>query len=356
MPAAWSNGPMSGYDGASDVALLHRLLLRVAGRFPDETLTDSRVELGSTSPGEAAEVVARHALDRGIRLDAEDVRLLTGLVSDAALRERLGELGSRGIAEAPERFVPALPERLPPGYELPPVLDLSLRTAEEAAGFVDEIDVTAVALVPDLPAVGLWRSWRLRPAALPVRVFVIEFDCPVDDLAGLTAGITLALRQAGAATPQVEAYAVGTEVPPYQRAARDSSALLWAAEATEPIRVAQAFDRLDPERGPSFDDGHERLTGPERDAVLRYFDEAPALLTTTDTMVDFVEPERGSVVPVIHRTDGRWAWTDLAPYYLRTYGLAPDPGLLEHVRANGYQVPELGHVARQRVLAELYHG
>lgn len=333
---------------------MHRLLLRLAGRLPDAALAAARVSLAHEPVAAVSTAVARQALDHSIELDVQDVRLLAAQVSDAELHSRLGDL--IGEAEADEQqFVPALPERLPAGFELPPVLDLCLRSPEEAEGFVDDVDAAAVTALAALPAVALWRSWRLRRSGPRARVFLVELDCPVDSLPEFAAGLITALEQAGAGAPQVEAYAAGTELPAYQTRARDNSALLWAAEVTEPVRVAQAFDRLDPERGPSFDDGHERLADPERAAVLRYFDAAPALLTTTETMVDFVEPQRGAVVPVIHRTDGHWAWTDLAPYYLRNYGLAPDPGLLAHVRANNYQVPQLGHIARQRVLAELFH-
>ena len=246
-------------------------------------------------------------------------------------------------------FAPALPDRMPPGYELPPVLDLTLGPADPA--FVDETDTAMAEVVASLPAIALWRVWDLSG---PSRLFLIELDCAPADVPGLTAGLNAVLLQLGADNTRIEAYAASSVPPETLLHARDNSALLWAAEATEPVRVAQAWDRIDPERGPCFDDGHERLTDPERTAVLRYFDDAPRLLSSTETMVDIVEPERGAVVPVIHRTDGRWAWTDLAPYYLRTYGLAPDPGLLAHVRANNYQVPELTHVARQRVLAELF--
>ena len=36
-------------------------------------------------------------------------------------------------------------------------------------------------------------------------------------------------------------------------------------------------------------------------------------------------------------TDGYWVWTDASAYYLERYALRPDPELVEHIHARGYQ-------------------
>lgn len=53
------------------------------------------------------------------------------------------------------------------------------------------------------------------------------------------------------------------------------------------------------------------------------------------------------------RTDGAWAWCDATAYYLREYGLAPDPGLLAHMSAAAYVVPHVDGASVRRALAAL---
>ena len=42
-------------------------------------------------------------------------------------------------------------------------------------------------------------------------------------------------------------------------------------------------------------------------------------------------------VPLTIRTDGEYVWTGPVTYYVQTYGVAPDPDFLAHVRAQGYE-------------------
>jgi len=50
---------------------------------------------------------------------------------------------------------------------------------------------------------------------------------------------------------------------------------------------------------------------------------------------DVLNPAARGRVPVNFRTDGVWVWSDAAHYYVYKHGVSPDPGLLEHIRANG---------------------
>jgi hypothetical protein len=54
------------------------------------------------------------------------------------------------------------------------------------------------------------------------------------------------------------------------------------------------------------------------------------------------------------RTDGTWIWNDITSYYLRTHGFRPDPELLEHIRSNGYEIPQVDGVAEFRAVSALY--
>jgi hypothetical protein len=40
-------------------------------------------------------------------------------------------------------------------------------------------------------------------------------------------------------------------------------------------------------------------------------------------------------------TDGVWIWNGAVGYYLRVHGIAPEPDLVEHIRARGFQVPDV---------------
>ncbi|MFG1885212.1 hypothetical protein [Micromonospora sp. NPDC049102] len=239
------------------------------------------------------------------------------------------------------------------GIEVPPVVDLTGPPSALIEAAVDEVDEAARSAVAELPgAVALWRAWRTGPGPDVTRVLLIEVDRPDDDPSEFRSR----LAEATAADNGTLVELVGTyvEASPYQRQIRRGAALLWAAEAGEGMRIARAFDVVDPVTGPGFAPEHERLDDTERDAVLRYLEDAPLLLTSTERMIDVVDPERGNVVPLDHRTDGLWVWTDSVPYYLRHHELAPDPEFLAAIRAGNYLLPPVTDIGRHRALAELF--
>jgi hypothetical protein len=94
----------------------------------------------------------------------------------------------------------------------------------------------------------------------------------------------------------------------------------------------------------------QRLDGAERDLVARYLREAPLVVSAFGLGPD---PYAGGVprVPLHVRTDGRWVWSEALAHYTATYGLAPEPALLEHIRSRRYRFPEvtdevIAHAAR----------
>ncbi|MFJ9693883.1 hypothetical protein [Kitasatospora sp. NPDC101183] len=101
------------------------------------------------------------------------------------------------------------------------------------------------------------------------------------------------------------------------------------------FRLAAVFDRVDPVTGPGFAPDRPRLEPAEREALARYLDAGEAVLLTPVLMDDVLDPQRRGEVPMGYRTDGRWVWTDTVTYYLVEYGLAPEAGLLAHLRAQG---------------------
>ncbi|XVV16079.1 hypothetical protein ACQP2X_17515 [Actinoplanes sp. CA-131856] len=275
---------------------------------------------------------------------------LAGLLPDADLaRARLalidGQLEEAPAATLPQAqytFTPSLTEGPVFGTPGAPMLDLTGPGAD--LDLADEAAVRAVAEVRG--AVALWRSWRLplvgAEHAGPARVFVLAVD---GDLAAATAALT---REAGDSGVTVEAYRPDEEPAPYARSARSSGALLWTAFETVPVRLARVYDNDN-----GFDPAHERLAGDDRERVLAWLDAGTTVLATTARTTDVMEPGRGEVVPIDYRSDGRWIWTDTTTYYLREYGLAPEPELLAHVRAAGDGLPSTDTVSEHRALAAL---
>ncbi|BCJ52711.1 hypothetical protein Asp14428_41860 [Actinoplanes sp. NBRC 14428] len=290
----------------TEAARLHRELLLLAGRVPDDLLARARSTLAEGRP----DVVA---------------------AATAGLAGREPEL--------PYAFAPALPTDGTPT----PVLDLTGVPAAELDP-VDRAAVRALVRVPE--AVALWRAWRLAPewaAAVvpPARVYVLEAQAPADTLPAVTAAVMRDLVRAGEQSPRVETYPVGAEPGAYQLGARSAGALLWTARDTSPVRLAGPGDNT-------------RLDPAERPRVLACLRAGTPIVTTTRLAPDDVEPGRGRIVPMNYRTDGRWVWSDSAAYYLRTYGLAPDPGLLADFRAAGYAHRRVDSVGTHRALAALF--
>ena len=85
----------------------------------------------------------------------------------------------------------------------------------------------------------------------------------------------------------------------------------------------------------------ERLSEEEKSLVGAYLEAGAVVMHTTARGIDILRSgER--VVPMTIRTDGEYVWTGPVTYYVLTYGVAPDPGFLEYVRARAYvnRVPD----------------
>jgi hypothetical protein len=66
-----------------------------------------------------------------------------------------------------------------------------------------------------------------------------------------------------------------------------------------------------------------------------------------------LDPSQLYCVPMSFRTDGKWIWNEASAYYADEHQLAPDAGLLEHLRATGYSPPPITGVDLYRALASL---
>jgi hypothetical protein len=309
----------------------HWTLLRLAGRLPDGLLTAARRFLAEGRYTAVARLVCLAVAGRGLPLHREDLRFLRELLG--AGPDVLGE-PAPGDPMPRHRFFAARPF---PGTR------------------TDQIDQAAVAACAAEPAAcGLWRSWRVPvDSGVPTAksVFVLEADT---DVTRLTGRLQDRLAAAGELYPQVEAYEVGEWLPAYQRSARREGELLWSRTPDPGVRIAPLLDGFLGIGTGGWEEAEPVESEDERERILGYLDAGSPVLITTARLYDMIDEDLGRVVPMSFRTDGAWIWTDISAYYLRTYGLRPDPALVEHIAANDYRMPRVDGVAEFRAISVLY--
>jgi hypothetical protein len=340
------------------IGALHELLLLLAGRLPDGDLAAARAVLAQGSWQDAVAQLAAAAVAARVPLGKDEVDLLRDALGLAGL-DGAAELAELQAADPPEPdwwFLSAAPgpEGYPDGATAPGDLTVP------SAGPLDATDralADAAALEPGV--CGVWRAWRVplqEDPAGPVRVVVVTVD------ERLTAPERIAARWAelpalaGPTPTMVEVCAAGVPAPRYQTVARCSGTLVWAAEPYVEPMTARVFDTADAD-GPRFTPDRPRIEDPDlRSDLLDLLDRGEVLLWVDTPMADLLDPDRGAVVPLHFRTDGRWIWTEAVGYYLAEHGVEPDPELLRHLR----DTPDAGlrsygpdEVAMHRVLVHL---
>lgn len=117
------------------------------------------------------------------------------------------------------------------------------------------------------------------------------------------------------------------------------------------LRVAEVFDGRGPTGGIVIN--RAQIDPLEIPALTGYLTKAPVALATTKTGEDEMAPGAGLVVPRAYHTDGEWIWPAAVGYYLHRYRLPPQTGLLEHIRARGYQVGPVSEERRQAAAAQM---
>lgn len=212
----------------------HQMLLRLAGRAPDDLLAQARSWLAHADCGSLARALVFWVLSEDIRLHRDDASLLIGLLADQE------DYGSSALSlirlDDSERFpfyrfsatIP--PELTRTGEDPDSGSAAAHRSQDQVPGAVEQAAVEALRAEPG--AVAVWRAWRFpgNGAAWPrpKRVFVVEVSADADETA-VAARAQQHLAAAGEASPQVEAYQTGYPVPMYQEFARADGQLLWAA-------------------------------------------------------------------------------------------------------------------------------
>ncbi len=77
----------------------------------------------------------------------------------------------------------------------------------------------------------------------------------------------------------------------------------------------------------------------DRDDVLEYLENAPAVLAARGYGPDLLQPDSEPDVPQSFHTDGTWVWSGAVPHYFRKHNVNPVPQLVQHIHDNGYRVP-----------------
>ncbi len=321
----------------------HLMLLRLAGRVPDEMLTRCRYDLAAGRLAELAAEVAEEAYYADLPMPPDDIALLGELLSAAGHDVRV--LDEIDLVEDEPR-TPYWFTAEPPEEVAEPAVDLAGRM-----GWV------AISVASQQSGVrSLWRAWRIpldADAAFARPVFLVEADAG-ENLPATTAALQAALTTAGDTHPQVEVVPVGGEAAAYQRVALGYAALQWARTPSAPLRLARLFDEVDPGTGPRFADDHPRIADPRETArILDYLAGGQALLLTTSRMPDVVLAQPAATVPLNFRTDGSFIWSDASAYYLQRHGFAPDPELLAHIRDGDYRPPPVDLATIQRAISFL---
>ncbi|MGW0810748.1 hypothetical protein [Nonomuraea sp. NPDC002799] len=203
------------------LAGLHRLLLRLAGRVPDEFLFHARSMLAEgdlaylpdTLSGAAAGLaVSLTPADAGV---LRDVLVAFGAGEEPAAMERVPSCAI--VPETGHRFAPAAP-------------DLTGGPADVSAGPADLMDALVVdALTEHDGVIAVWRAWRFGSGGRPQdgrRVYLAEVEpgVPAWELT-MDAQRELVLMEVD--SPQVEVYWAGDDLPPYHRTARAAATPLW---------------------------------------------------------------------------------------------------------------------------------
>ncbi|MEV4812320.1 hypothetical protein [Micromonospora avicenniae] len=353
-----------GWDeGERLLAEVHRMLLRLAGRVPDEVLTTLRELLGHGDLRYLPDTVSVATVQHAVPITPADKELLARILivldvpgGEPQLYDEV-PVAAQPPPAGPFRFLPVPPavaaqaaERISGRLDLTggsDPFDLTelpadlAHLADLAPELTDQADDRAVDNLSLAEGVrGIWRTWRLGASGSDParRVYLVELG-PGVPAWDVTQEAQDALTMKGEQAPQVEAFWAGEPLTAYHRAALAGAALLWAPNADR-VRVALREEQL----ADLVRSGSPRLPVGERGTLAERLAAGAAVPGRAERLPDLVEPGRGVVVPGGYRTDGRWVWPEALGYYLTEYGVAPPGELTEAPPAGGPPTPA-GQVA-----------
>ncbi|MFJ5991921.1 glycohydrolase toxin TNT-related protein [Lentzea sp. NPDC092896] len=154
------------------------------------------------------------------------------------------------------------------------------------------------------------------------------------------------------------------QTPPPQQAYFDEMRFFPRAEENVPewlrrrlnpptpvFRTVRVFDGAGPNGRPSVN--RPPVPEPEVAPLLAYLSNAPVAVAGRGFDNDVLHPDAPPVVPSGFQTDGAWIWPAGVAYYLRKYGVPPEPELVERARAAGFSLPEVSEESRLAAAANL---
>ncbi len=117
------------------------------------------------------------------------------------------------------------------------------------------------------------------------------------------------------------------------------------------FRIARIFDGAGPSGRPMVN--RPPIEEDERDSLVSYLSSARMVLPERGFDTDHLAGDGRQAVPVAFHSDGTWVWPAAVPYYLRVYGLPPEPALVEQARSTNYLPPELDEAASAAAAANI---
>ncbi|MBW6436340.1 hypothetical protein KZ829_21610 [Actinoplanes hulinensis] len=236
-----------GEQGWRHFSGLHRLLLNLAGRVPDDWLNHVRAMLAAGDLAKIPDHVSGATAELGVPLTTGQVALLRETVATFfGGREPMRIDGVRIAEEIPataHRFSPVPADVLATdGARIPPRLDLSGRPGDDlwdlppALAPLDDLATRLTDLEDSAPlsvlrgredVLSIARAWRFPPGA-GVRVVLIEVAAGAAAW-DITRTVQQALHRHGDPGAQVEVFWTGEDLPPYHRTALAGAALLQRA-------------------------------------------------------------------------------------------------------------------------------
>jgi hypothetical protein len=178
---------------------LFQLLQQVSGRLPDESVASARCKLAAGHTVEAAHDIADLFVTHG--------RLLRRWQCAVLLRSGAPQSVLAKAVQGPD--TPSARYRFYRGGEFEPADQAAIRFARA-----------------DTEVLRLWRAIRAGEDHGPKRVFLAEC-APRTDVVALTERLQKVLIAAGELPPRAEVFHEGSDLPPYQRLARDCGHCLW---------------------------------------------------------------------------------------------------------------------------------
>lgn len=122
--------------------------------------------------------------------------------------------------------------------------------------------------------------------------------------------------------------------------------------AVQPLRRAKVFDGREQDGSPLVQ--RQALASAEEIArVAGYLEAAPTFLFGRGLDRDAFEPDAEPTVPRTFSTDGTWIWSGALTFYVRKYGMPPEPDLVEHIRAQNYTCAEVPAEVREAATKQL---